>query len=131
VEKESIIADEHQDIETLYSYGYQCLNARQFKRSANVFLLLLHRDPDRVRVLVGLGVSLRKLGQYENACVAFREAMKIEPSDPRGPYQLGITLILLGKRKAGRRLLMATLAICTRDADRWSSLRKAIVGIVN
>jgi Flp pilus assembly protein TadD len=106
------------------------LEAGQFKRSANVFILLLHRDPDRVRILVGLGVSLRKLGQYENACVAFQEAMKIEPRDPRGPYQLGITLILLGKGKAGKRLLMATLAICDRDADRWSSLQKLTIGIV-
>jgi Flp pilus assembly protein TadD len=121
--------DESQDVETLYAYGYQCLNAGQFKRSANVFMLLLHRDPDRVRILVGLGVSLRKLGQYQNACVAFQEAVKLDPQDPRGPYQLGITLILLGNGKAGRRLLGASLALCDRDTARWSSLRQVISGI--
>lgn len=121
----------NEDSETLYAFGYQCLNEGQFKKAANVFLLLLHSDPDRVRILIGLGVSMRKLGRYEGARVAFEEAVKIEPEDPRGSCQLGITLILLGESGAGRRLLGAALALCDRDVARWSALRKTIACVLD
>lgn len=129
--KDDLAAPLYKDAETLYAFGYQCLNEGQFKKAANVFLLLLHSDPDRVRILIGLGVCMRKLGRYGSARVAFEEAMKIEPEDPRGACQLGITLILLGKGGAGRRLLGAALARSDGDVTRWSALRKTIARVLD
>jgi Flp pilus assembly protein TadD len=115
------------DVELLYAYAHRCLCECNFKRAANVFLILLHRDSNLVRNLVGLGICMRRLGRHRNACVAFGKAIGADPGNPQGAFQLGMTLMLLGKREQGRRFLEASLSRCDADKEKWWQLRDTIV----
>lgn len=54
-------------------------------------------DPLSFNVQMTLGAAYRAGGNYERALAAFRRGIEISPKQARGPFQLGITLVAMGR----------------------------------
>jgi tetratricopeptide (TPR) repeat protein len=51
--------------------------------------------------LIGAASGLRSAGKYDQAIAEIRKALQMDPSLPRGHYQLGLTLVEAGKLDEG------------------------------
>jgi DNA-binding winged helix-turn-helix (wHTH) protein/Flp pilus assembly protein TadD len=58
---------------------------------------LVAEDPQSFNAHTGLGTALRAAGQYDRALSHFHRARDIMPQRPRGHFQLGVTLLAMGR----------------------------------
>lgn len=127
------------DIGTYYFSDGNVDEAEQYVASALTLYHQLAQDSSFVRspsyvncysqALIAYGMILEKLGQYDDAIVAFRTVMLGSPQNsPNSPYMvaqnnLSIVLIKLGRYAEARRLLNSTKATSLHfSASKYSNL---------
>lgn len=72
--------------------------AREYERSARMYRLLIERDPADSALRTSLAGALGALGRYDEALVELAVALELEPLNPEGHYNQGLTLERLGRR---------------------------------
>ena len=87
------------DIESLYTTGYNYYEAKQFDKALTTFQLLCLMDHVDKRFYMGLGASRQMLGQYKEALEAYGYVVMLDIDDPVPLYHLAECHLALGDLK--------------------------------
>jgi protein O-GlcNAc transferase len=120
-----LLAQAPGDVAALEGLGLAALHGDRAAEGLGWLERAAQSDPSNARVLVHLGIALRRNGRLGDAIAAYRRAIELEP--------LPSTLLNLGRaeREAGRRedaiaAFRRALALKRDSADGWSLLSNAL-----
>ncbi|MFQ5656245.1 MAG: tetratricopeptide repeat protein [Candidatus Methylomirabilales bacterium] len=65
-------------------------NRGDLRQALEGYKKILEQDPHNVEALTQIGVILARARHYDDALVAFDQALKVEPDDPRALFQKGL-----------------------------------------
>lgn len=91
-----------EDLDVLYTYGFNFLNAGSFEQAVVVFSQLTLIDPLESRHAYCLGVCFQSMGQHQRACDAFVAFLALDPVNPAGYLRLGECFAAQGDHEGAR-----------------------------
>ncbi|MFQ5883285.1 MAG: c-type cytochrome biogenesis protein CcmI [Candidatus Methylomirabilales bacterium] len=70
----------------------EAFNRGQFRQALEGYKRILDQDPRNVEALTQIGVILARAQHYDDAMVAFEQALRVKPDDPKALFQKGLVL---------------------------------------
>ncbi len=93
------------------------LAAGQLEDALAGFSEALRLDPHSAQAQCGLGLAYRRLDRWQEAAEAFRLTEALAPTQPVGPFNLGLTLHALGEHAPARQALLRAAALAPDDRE--------------
>lgn len=107
---------------TLYLYACQCHARAELETAEKLLLALMILNGWNFDYAFALGICRQERGAHRDALLCFCHAASVCLSDPRAPFQAGLSLRSLGELDNARRAF--------RAAQRWSLGRPEYEGIL-
>ncbi len=101
------------------------LAAGRIQEALGGFSEALRLDPHSAQAQCGLGLAYRRLDRWEEAAEAFRLTEALAPTQPVGPFNLGLTLHALGEHAQARQALLRAAALAPEDRE----IREALAAL--
>ena len=93
-----------------------------FREVADLFQSTIHQFGDLPELYFYVGRAWSKLQEYQQACAAFTEAVRIEPGYAEAQSDLGLMYILLKEYETGDLHLRKAIALSPQDPIVWGRL---------
>ena len=85
------------DVRLLFFSGLVCVENKDFPKAIERLTLASKGLPDHPLLTYKLGLALLGVGRQDDACHAFKEAIRLNPDNTEAYYYLGNTLLRQGK----------------------------------
>jgi len=108
------------------SLGLAYLASGRPQEALQPLALLARAEPDDVDSRSALGVALDQLERFEDARMAYREALAIRPDDPRALTNLGVSFLLTGEAEEAEVVLRQAAALTGAPAEARQNLAIAL-----
>lgn len=82
----------------------------------------LKEHPNDPRAAAELAAQYAEIGDYKNAAAAYRDAVRLEPTNPRWLEELGAVLLLMERRDEAQKALQLALTLDAESASAWRNL---------
>ncbi|AOJ71475.1 MULTISPECIES: SycD/LcrH family type III secretion system chaperone [Burkholderia] len=108
-----MLADvERRDLDTLYAYATQLLDAGELHAARNFLLMLARVDHWNFDYWFALGLCQQRLASHDEAIFCFSRAGMIRVDDPRASYHAGVSYRLAGNSDYAAKAFRAALGWC-------------------
>jgi cytochrome c-type biogenesis protein CcmH/NrfG len=88
----SILEKDPRDLQTLITLGDACFDTDRYQEAIDAYSKALAIDPKNPDVRTDMGIMYRKLGQFDKALEAFRQAAKDQPMHANSRFNIGVVL---------------------------------------
>ncbi len=102
--------------------GWTLLESGDHEGARQVFEEVLARWPDCADCVFGKGRALGELSRHAEEMEAYREAMRLDPREPRYAYSLGVTLGQLGRIQDALDAYRSAIERNAAHAGAWMNL---------
>ncbi len=106
--------------------GLSYLAAGRPQEALQPLALLARAEPDNADSRSALGVALDQLERFEEARMAYQEALAIRPDDPRVLTNLGVSFLLTGEAAEAEAVLRQAAALPGAPAEARQNLAIAL-----
>ncbi len=106
-----------QQIEALYTLGYQLYQAGRFDDARSVFLFLIFLDGNQVRFIMAYGKTLQQLGRFGEAVASYAMAHALRPTDAQSLLLAAQCMVAQGDAEDARDLLQDAVEISHAAGD--------------
>ena len=105
---------------TLASDGNNRFEAQDYDSAAVLYRLAVAIAPDQAIYRRSLGLTLRRLGQHEEAAQHFRRATQLDPTEAMAQFDLGNALLIVGDTAGAVESLQRFLVTSATDEVRFA-----------
>ncbi|RKT98650.1 CesD/SycD/LcrH family type III secretion system chaperone [Burkholderia sp. Nafp2/4-1b] len=103
---------ERRDLDTLYAYATQLLDAGELRAAENFLLMLVRVDHWNFDYWFVLGLCHQRLAKHDEAIFCFSRAATVRVDDPRASYHAGVSYRLLGNIEYAAKAFRAAVDWC-------------------
>ncbi len=115
-----------EDRQLLTTYGLAQIASNRPQEALRPLALVATAEPDNWRVRSALGAALDQLGRYNEARLAYQEALALQPDDPRILTNLGVSHIMAGEPADAEPILRRAVERPNAPAEARQNLAIAI-----
>jgi len=115
-----------EDRQLLTTYGLAQIASNRPQEALRPLALVATAEPDNWRVRSALGAALDQLGRYNEARLAYQEALALQPDDPRILTNLGVSHIMAGEPAEAEPILRRAVERPNAPAEARQNLAIAI-----
>lgn len=115
-----------EDRALLTTYGLAQLAAGRPQESVRPLALVAQAEPENWRVRNALGVALDQLGRFDQARLAYQEALRLHPEDAGVLTNLGVSYLMAGEPQQAEPILRQASALPSAPAQARQNLAIAV-----
>lgn len=94
-----------EDPHLLTTYGLALIAQGQPHEALRPLAMVAAADAQNWRVRLALGAALDQLGRFQQARMAYQEALRLQPNDPRILTNIGVSHLMAGEPEEAERIL--------------------------
>jgi Flp pilus assembly protein TadD len=110
------------DLEDIYRVAYELCEEESWEDALPVLLYLIAHSPTDSRFQFAVGMCFQQTGQTMAACMAYAQALMLNPKDANSAFRMAESLAELGDLERAAEAFESAYAVAQEDTSRFRHL---------